>query len=95
MEEDPNWSNLLIESALLNGNFEETNWFPDEQYIIAAEENIMELIGEDAFETEYLQFRAENPNGVNEPFSFWFNSSFEILSEVAQRFLILLGTNCK
>ena len=65
------------------------------QYITAAEQKIKELIGEDAFENEYIYFREENPNGIIDPFSFWFNSPFEVLSGIAQQFLILVGTNCK
>ena len=93
--EDPKWTNLLIGSFLLNGNFEGASWSPDEQYIIAAEQKIKELIGEDAFENEYIHFRGENPNGIIDPFSFWVNSPFEVLSGIARQFLILVGTNCK
>ena len=93
--EDSNWADLLIGSFLLNGNFEEASWSPEEQYITAAEQKIKDFIGEDAYNNEYIPFRADNPNGVIDPFSFWINSPFKVLSEIAQRFLILIGTNCK
>jgi len=93
--EDSNWSNFLIESFLLNGKFQQASWLPEVQYIQAAEEDIKESIGEYAFQNEYLQFRIQNPDGVNDPFSFWFNSPFKVLSPIAQKFLILIGTNCK
>ena len=95
LEDYPNWANLLIASFLLNGNLGDANWMPEEQYIIAAENKIKELIGENAYENEYIPFRTENPNGIIDPFSFWFNSPYTVLSGIAKQFLILIGTNCK